>query len=142
VKRYCAHCRQFVDPGEGVVDEYIWYHTRCYYLVKSKRSDVLKKKFKGGTITLDEAEELVDLEIILPNVSKFLREPEIRLGRILGQNPPVVFGRSKGLEMIDKHITELKKHRELEAARTDEQKKLPAPKNRLLEIADNAKTLV
>ena len=57
----CPHCEQTVDEFEGIVDEFIWYHTHCYYLIKSKRVGKLQNKLDGKTITLDEAEELAEL---------------------------------------------------------------------------------
>ena len=135
----CGHCRRTVDPFEGIVDEFIWYHTQCYYLIKKKRSDKLENKFKGGTITLSEAEELSELVTILSNVKKALHEPIITMDEILDQTNPRIFGESIGLQKSNQHITDLKKHKALEVLRADEPKKLPLDKKHVFEIIGNEK---
>lgn len=134
MSKICGHCRRTVDPFEGIIDEFIWYHAHCYYLITKKRVDKLQSKFKGGTITLNEAEELSELDDILSNVKKTLHEPIIPMDDILGQNTPNLFGKSDGIKKLNQSVQELRKHRELEEGRTDEPKKLPSNKKHVFKI--------
>lgn len=135
----CGHCRRVVDQFEGIVDEFIWYHTQCYYLITKKRVDKLQKKCKGGTITLSEAEELSELLVIISNVKKTLHEPTITMSEILDRKNPRIFGESVGLQKLSQDIIKLKKHKELEASRADEPIKLPPTKNKVFGIIGNEK---
>lgn len=135
----CVHCRKPVDFFEGIIDEFLWYHTHCYYLLKSKKADKLQKKFNGNTITLNEAEELAELMIILPNVKKFVDAPTITTSQVFNHEKPIFFGKSEGMHRLDQHIIELKKHKAMEAARTAEQKKLPPKTNQVSGFIKNGK---
>lgn len=135
----CVYCRKPVDHFEGIVDEFLWYHTHCYYLVKSKKADKLQKKFNGNTITLNEAEELSDLMVILPNVKKFVDAPTITTDQIFNQGNPRILGKSEGLQLVNQHIVKLKKHKAMEAARTTEQNKLPPKTNPVFKLIGNEK---
>jgi len=135
----CPHCKQNVDMFEGIFDEYIWYHTHCYHLIKSKRKDKLQKKVEGKTITLEEAEELAELTTIVQNTKKYINTPSITSKEIFSESKPRLFDRSVGLERLDQHKQELQKHKRLEAARSDKIEKISPKKNKMFETIRDAK---
>lgn len=139
MSQICQHCKRTVDEFEGIVDEFIWYHMHCYFFIKTKRKNKLQNKFDGKTIILEEAEELSELNVILLNVKKFINAPTITTGQVFGATNPRVFGKSEGMLALDQHIDELKKHKEIEAARTDKPEQLPHGKNKVFEIMSNTK---
>jgi len=134
----CGHCKRSVDEFEGIVDEFIWYHDHCYYLIKSKRMDVLQKKFDGGTITLNQAEELSELIMIVRNVKKHLHAPKITRDQIFNTGRPKLFGKSDGLSLVNEHIIKLKNFEAMEAKRSGEQNLLEKP-NPLSQLLANGK---
>lgn len=139
MSKICGHCRRTVDQFEGIVDEFIWYHSHCYYLITKKRVDKLQGKFKGGTITLNEAEELSELDSILANVKKTLHEPIISMDEILGQNTPNIFGESDGIKKLNQSIKKLRKHNELDAGATGKPNRLSSNKKPVFGISNNDK---
>lgn len=106
----CKHCRRVVDEFEGLVEESVWYHTECYYYILKTKVEKLQKKLDFKTITLDEAEELTDLNLVLSNVKKVIATPTIKQRDIFNQKKPVFFGESVGMQNLNDHKQDLEKH--------------------------------
>lgn len=136
MSKVCVHCKRSVDELEGIVDEFMCYHTHCYYLVKSKRMNKLQNKLEGKTIILEEAEELAEITTILTNLKKFVDAPSTTTKQIFGASEPRFFGKSNGMRKLDQHIQELKKHKKLEATRADKPKQLPHKTNKVFQIGN------
>lgn len=107
----CGHCRRVVDYGEGVYDDMVWYHERCYFIRLKGEVEGLEKKFMRKTITLDEAEHLNDIRPILENLRTSMREPKIQLAQVLGApRTPVFDGASEGMKRVKEHNMMLEEH--------------------------------
>lgn len=120
----CGYCRSQVDFGEGLVEDGIWYHERCYYTMLKKKVEKLEKKYNRGTITLEEANDLREMAPLLLNVRKEMRRPSVSLKQIMSKDSgPVFQGKSEGLRMIEAHKRERSEYLALERAR-DNKKQL------------------
>ena len=109
----CSHCRRVVDYAEGIFDDDLWYHPRCYYSKVKKEVDSLEKKYRNGYITLEEYEYLQELLPIAKNIKQVVRQPSVTFGQVLGTpTSPVFEGKSEGMCMVENHRLALESHNE------------------------------
>lgn len=72
-------CRRIVPIDEAILDDGKYYHERCWLQLKAKRFARLQRKQTTGEITLEEAQEMADLQITIPNIYKELGKPVVKL---------------------------------------------------------------
>lgn len=100
----CGYCRRVVDYGEGLFDDEIWYHQRCYFTKLKKEVDKLEKKANNKSITLEEYEHLTEISCLLNNVRSSMKQPTVKLSDVLGSpQTPIFEGKSHGMKLINEH---------------------------------------
>lgn len=110
----CGHCRRVVDYGEGLFDDEIWYHERCYFIKLKKEVESLEKKARNKSITLEEYERLQEICPLLDNIRTSAREPKQKLSDVLGScHTPKFEGSSEGMLKLKSYKLELIEHKKL-----------------------------
>jgi len=96
-------CRRKVDFGEGILENGIWYHERCYYQMLSMECDKLEKKARAKTMTIDEYERYEDIKPLVNRIYEEIKKPpQPTINDIIGcSDHPTFEGKSAGMKLLE-----------------------------------------
>jgi hypothetical protein len=69
-ERICDYCKRTVDVGVATIDNGMYYHDSCYVSIIGKRLKKLDTKKESGQLTMQEANEMVDLNQLVSNIKE------------------------------------------------------------------------
>jgi len=149
----CPYCRRMLFRLDGLLVEGIAYHNQCYLYIIGKRRDKLRNKLSGKTITLAEAEELKDAEIIYTNIYKDFKKPQTSIKELMdpdddfsefdsdtsieggtmscGHKNLLIFKKKLALYEINEaaRLTAAKEKKELGSSSQEKVRSIPAPED-------------
>ncbi len=67
-ERICEYCRRVVDVGEATIDNGMYYHDSCFTGEVGKRLKKLDVKKHSGQLTMQEAQEMIELTTLIQNI--------------------------------------------------------------------------
>lgn len=67
-ERVCEYCHRTVDVGEATIDNGMYYHDSCYIGEVGKRIKKLDVKKHSGQLTMQEAQEMIELTTLVQNI--------------------------------------------------------------------------